>query len=72
MAELLGIDNLLPELIIGLGLALLIGNGLAWWKDRRGEAPSGVEGALFRPGRARFLMVVGVLMTTWGVVTLAS
>lgn len=72
MAELLGIDNLLPELIIGMGLALLIGNGLAWWKNRRGETPGGVEEAQFRPGRVRFLMVVGVLMTTWGLVTLFS
>lgn len=72
MAELLGIDNLLPELITGVGLALLIGNGLAWWKNRRGETPGGVEGAQFRPGRVRFLIVVGILMTTWGLVTLVS
>ncbi len=70
MAELLGIDDLLPELIIGLGLALLIGNGLAWWKNRQGTAPDGVEGATYRPGRVRFLMAVGVVMTIWGVVSL--
>lgn len=72
VAELLGIDNLLPELIIGLGLALVIGNGLAWLKHRRGETPEGVEDAAFRPGRVRFLMLVGVLMTTWGLVTLLA
>lgn len=72
MAELLGIDNLLPELIIGLGLALIVGNGLAWLKQRRGEAPQGVEDAVYRPGRVRFLMLVGVLMTTWGLVTLLT
>jgi hypothetical protein len=70
VAELLGIDDLLPELTIALGLALLIGNGLAWWKNRQGQTPEGVEDAAYRPGRVRFLMVVGVLMTVWGVISL--
>jgi hypothetical protein len=72
VAELLGIDDLLPELIIGLGLALLIGNGLAWWKNRNGAAPAGVDEATYRPGRVRFLVIVGVIMTTWGVVSLVN
>lgn len=70
MTELLGIDDILPELIIGLGLALLIGNGLAWWKNRQGETPEGVEDAAYRPGRVRFLMSVGAVMTVWGVISL--
>lgn len=72
MAELLGIDNLLPELILGLGLALLIGNGLAWWRHRKGQTPKGVEEAQYRPGRVRFLVLVGILMTIWGAVTLLT
>lgn len=72
MAEFLGIDDLLPELIIGLGLALLIGNGLAWWKNRQGATPEGVVDAAYRPGRVRFLMAVGVVMTAWGVVSLVN
>jgi hypothetical protein len=70
VTEFLGIDDILPELIIGLGLALLIGNGLAWWKNRQGETPEGVEDAAYRPGRVRFLMSVGALMTVWGVISL--
>jgi hypothetical protein len=70
VTELLGIDDILPELVIGLGLALLIGNGLAWWKNRQGETPEGVTDAAYRPGRVRFLMSVGVVMTIWGVISL--
>ncbi|HLF59651.1 MAG TPA: hypothetical protein VI980_00555 [Acidimicrobiia bacterium] len=70
VAEFFDIQNLLPELVLGLGLALVLGNGLAWWKHRRGEPPKGIEGAEYRAGRVAFLAVVGVLMTTWGAVSL--
>lgn len=70
VGDIFDFDNLLPELILALGLALLIGNGLAWWKHRKGEAPEGVDEAQYRPGRVRFLSVVGLLLTIWGAVTL--
>lgn len=70
MADFLDFENLIPELVLGLGLALLAGNGLAWWKHRRGEAPKGVEEAEYRAGRVVFLSVVGVVLTIWGAVTL--
>ena len=68
--DLFDVETLLPELIVALGLALLIGNGLAWLRNRRGETPKGVEGAQFRPGRVAFLSAVGLLLTVWGLVTL--
>lgn len=70
MGDFLDFENLLPELIVGLGLALIIGNGLAWWKHRRGEEPKGVADATYRAGRVAFLMIVGVVMTVWGLVSL--
>ena len=70
--DLFDIENLLPELVIGLGLALIVGNGLAWWNQRRGKTPQGVENPRFRGGRVAFLMVIGILMTTWGTVSLLS
>ncbi|MFQ5522146.1 MAG: hypothetical protein ACE5F5_01020 [Acidimicrobiia bacterium] len=68
--DLLDFDNLLPQLILAFGLALLIGNGLAWWKHRRGETPRGLEGAQYRPGRVVFLSLVGLLLTIWGAASL--
>ena len=38
MSELLG-DTLFAELTLGLGLALMVGNGYAWYKASRGERP---------------------------------
>lgn len=69
VGDILDFDNLLPEMILALGLALVIGNGLAWWKHRRGEAPKAVESAQYRPGRVVFLSLVGLLLTAWGAVT---
>lgn len=70
VGDIFDFENLLPQLILALGLALLIGNGLAWWKHRRGEAPKDVPDAQYRPGRVGFLMVVGLVLTIWGSITL--
>lgn len=70
MGDFLDFENLLPELILALGLALVIGNGLAWWKNRKGEAPKDIAAAQYRPGRVVFLVIVGLLLTVWGAVTL--
>ncbi len=70
VTDFLDFENLLPELILGLGLAVLIGNGLAWWKHRKGETPKGVEEAQFRPGRVIFLSMIGIVLAVWGALTL--
>jgi hypothetical protein len=70
VGDIFDFENLIPELVLALGLALLLGNGLAWWNHRRGRAPQDVPEAAYRPGRVRFLMTVGVVLTIWGAVTL--
>lgn len=71
MSDLLGLDEILAELILGLGLALIAGNCYAWYRHRRGEKPAGVEGE-FRTGRVVFLLVVGATMAVWGAVSLVT
>ena len=72
MRDLLGIDNLLAELILGIGLAMLLGNAAAYVKARRGEKPTEVEGASFRPARAGFFIVTGLVMTTWALASILT
>jgi hypothetical protein len=69
--DILGLDSLFAELVTGLGLALLVGNGWAWWKHRQGQRPTGVVGE-FRRGRVMFLLAVGALMTVWGVASIVT
>lgn len=70
MVDIFDFESLLPQLVVALGLALIVGNGLAWWKHRKGETPEQVEDARYRPGRVVFLSIVGLLLTIWGGVTL--
>ncbi len=65
MADILGLDALLGQMMTALGLAMVVGNGFAMWKHARGEAPEGAKGA-YRPGRARFLLAVGLVISIWG------
>ena len=82
----LGVDELLPEIILALGGALVIGMGLALFgpplRERYGMAPP-TPGPKAPPtagqrlsGRARvraiFLFVVGLLMAIWGLASLLT
>ncbi len=62
--DILGLDTLFAEMLLGVGLAMLIGNGFAWWKHRRNETPD-FEGAQFRPGRVVFLGGIGLFIAIW-------
>ena len=66
--DLFDINALFPQLILALGAALVGGNGLALWHHRQGRRPEGL-GEL-RVGRARWLIVVGLIMAGWGLATL--
>jgi hypothetical protein len=72
VGDIFDFENLLPELVVGLGLALIVGNGLAWWRHQQGRVPQGVDNPQYRAGRVVFLIVVGVLMTAWGAVSLLT
>ncbi|HEX9977090.1 MAG TPA: hypothetical protein VGB41_00540 [Acidimicrobiia bacterium] len=69
MIDILGLDSLLAQLILGLGAALLIGNLYAVIMDRRGVKPRGAQGDL-RRGRAWFLAGVGLVIAAWGLASL--
>lgn len=64
MAEILGLDVLLAQIMLALGLAMVIGNGFAIWRNARGRPPAGGRGA-YRPGRAWFLLAAGALISAW-------
>ncbi|HSJ29552.1 MAG TPA: hypothetical protein VLB67_15195, partial [Acidimicrobiia bacterium] len=71
--DFIGVDTLLAELTVALGLGVLIGNALAFYKARRGEKPAGVDpSAEFRPSRALFLMAAGALVATWGIASIIA
>jgi len=68
--DLFDINALFPQLVLALGAALVGGNGLALWHHRRGKRPEDL-GEL-RLGRARWLVVVGLIMAGWGLATLIT
>ena len=71
MIDILGLDSLLAQLILGLGAALFAGNAYALIMDRRGKRPKSAAGDL-RTGRARFLATVGLVIAAWGLASLVA
>lgn len=68
--DLFDINSLFPQLVLALGAALVGGNGLALWHHRQGKRPKDL--GKLRVGRARWLIVVGLLMAGWGLATLVT
>ena len=71
MAEILGLDVLVTQMILAIGLALVAGNGWAALRNMRGRPSPGQRGD-FRPRRAVFLIMAGILMIIWRVASLFS
>jgi len=71
VTELLGLDELLAQLILAVGAAMVLGNGFAIFQHRRGKRPQGEPGE-FRTARAWWLLAVGLLITVWGLASLLT
>jgi len=69
--DIFDLDSLFAQLVLALGAALAIGNGYAILMDRRGVKPKNAQGE-FRPGRAWFLLAVGILIALWGAASLLA
>ncbi|MDA2979241.1 MAG: hypothetical protein O3B42_05695 [Actinomycetota bacterium] len=69
MEDFLDLSLLVKQLALALGIAMLGGNLYAVYKHRKGDKPKGEEGE-FRPGRAAWLISVGLLISIWGAVSL--
>ncbi len=71
ITELLGLDDLLAQLILAVGAAMVIGNGMALFVHYRGKRPVRAEGE-FRTGRSWWLLGVGLLIALWGLASWAT
>lgn len=69
IADVLALDQTVALLVLAVGAALVIGNGLAILQNWRGRKPRGEDGE-FRGARAYWLFSVGVVMTVWSVLSL--
>lgn len=71
MVDFFNLNELLAQLVLALGAALVVGNGYALVQARRGNKPKGMEGEIHR-GRAWWLIAVGLLIAVWGLASLVA
>ncbi|MDX2344671.1 MAG: hypothetical protein QNL12_13590 [Acidimicrobiia bacterium] len=71
ITELLGLDDLLAQMILAVGAAMVLGNAFAIYQRKRGQHPKGETGE-FRAGRVWWLLGVGALITVWGIASLVA
>ena len=71
MAEILGLDILVTQMILAIGLALIAGNVWAVVRHVTGRPPPGQRGS-FRPRRAAFFITAGALMVIWSLASVFS
>jgi len=69
--DILDLNSLFAQLVLALGAALVRGNWYAIVMARRGVKPKNIEGE-FRPGRAWFLLAVGIVIGLWGAASLLA
>jgi hypothetical protein len=67
--EILDLTILIKQVALALGLAMVLGNAYAIIQHHRGKSPKGEKGE-FRAARAYWLLAVGVLIATWGAVSI--
>jgi hypothetical protein len=70
--DIFNLNELLAQMVVALGAALVLGNGYALMQARRGKAPKGMDGEEIRKGRAWWLIAVGLLITVWGLGSLLA
>lgn len=71
VSDILGLDLLVKQLALALGLAMLLGNAYAIYKNRKGDKPKDEAGD-FRPARAYWLLGVGIVIAAWGGISLIA
>jgi hypothetical protein len=69
--DILGLGSLLAQLVLGIGAAMIAGNGYAIYQHSRGRAPRAATGE-FRTARAWWLLGVGVVIAAWGGLSLLA
>lgn len=66
VSQLFDVDLLVKQIVLAFGGAMVVGNLYAIIQHHRGIAPKNAEGE-FRPGRAYWLLSVGILISIWGI-----